>query len=361
MRLEIIDPFTDAEKTERVWRLLCQGQVLPYFLTWGWMENWLATLPGSIDVKLFVVFQADEPEAAFFLGRARILRRKFVLSDSLFLNATGAPRYDALCIEYNAILKRPQSSLSFSRLVSYLPKKWDEVVFPGVERPLLEGLGEADSCCLHIDYEVPSRYVDLDVVRAAKAGYLSLLNGKVRHYVRRSYKYFEARGPVELELASTVESAKAIYCELVDLHQRTWQSRGKSGAFASDYLYSFHERLIEKRFGSGDIQLVRVSSGGMTIGCLYSLVCDGGVYLYQTGFNYESDNQVQPGFVCLVEAIEENARRGYRVFDFLGGNDKYKKVLSTHANELVWARLQRKRLRFSVENYLKRLKKLVSK
>jgi CelD/BcsL family acetyltransferase involved in cellulose biosynthesis len=194
--------------------------------------------------------------------------------------------------------------------------------------------------------------VDLARVRAA-GDYLSLLSANARAQIRRALRLFEARAPITLETASSVAEASAIFDELVTLHRRNWQWRGKEGAF-TPFVRAFHERLIRRRFDAGEIQLLRVRSGPATIGSLYNFVFDGVIYFYQSGIAWQADAKLKPGLVCHAEAVAHNASLGHQRYDFLGGESRYKKTLATDDHRhLVWARIQRPRLRFRVEDALR--------
>ena len=66
---------------------------------------------------------------------------------------------------------------------------------------------------------------------------------------------------------------------------------------------------------------------------------------------------MKPGYLCHVAAIVHSARAGLAVYDFLGGDRQYKKSLATDVGWLVWARVQRKRMRFAIEDRVRRLVK----
>ena len=73
---------------------------------------------------------------------------------------------------------------------------------------------------------------------------------------------------------------------------------------------------------------------------------------YQSGIAYEADNRLKPGLVCHAHAVAYNAAAGHRIYDFLGGEARYKKSLSTdaaHVRELTWSTIQRPRFRFALE------------
>ncbi len=56
-------------------------------------------------------------------------------------------------------------------------------------------------------------------------------------------------------------------------------------------------------------------------------------------------------------AIEHNLQHGAARYDFLAGDYRYKKSLGTHASEMIWAVVQRERLRFQAEDAFRRLKR----
>jgi hypothetical protein len=304
--------------------------------------------------------EQDVPVSAFFVGRATVVRNRIFRSRGLFLNSTGNPDYDILCIEYNALLSKPAALWSLRNFIEALPGEWDEVSLPGLAENCFPGtcLDQIVSPCkVVIDKVVPSPFVDLDLVRQKDGDYLSLLSSHTRGYLKRSYRDCEKKGKISVEVAPDEETALKIFAEMVELHQKRWTEKGQPGAFSSRFMIDFHKRLIIRRFQKGEIQLLRVVSNHVTLGCLYNLVHEGRVYCYQTGFNFEVDRRISPGLICHVEAIQHNARLGHSVYDFLGGENLYKSRLSTGETRLIYARIQRPRFRFWLEAQLKGIKR----
>jgi CelD/BcsL family acetyltransferase involved in cellulose biosynthesis len=190
--------------------------------------------------------------------------------------------------------------------------------------------------------------VDLAKVRDA-GDYLKVLGGNTRSQIRRSQKLYGARGKLALEVAGSPAQALDYFDELVALHRRSWGERGQAGAFLP-FVHAFHKRLIAQRFASGEIQLLRIRAGDSTVGCLYNLVARGTVAFYQSGLALETDGKLKPGLVCHALAVAHDAAAGHRWYDFLGGSSRYKQSLSTDARNLVWLRLQKNRLRFTLED-----------
>jgi CelD/BcsL family acetyltransferase involved in cellulose biosynthesis len=340
--LELVE--ATAPRVASVWRALEDLARPSYFLTWGWIENWLSCLPADALPRLAVVNGPSGPIAAFFVGRRRLVRHG-VPTRACFVNTTGEPQLDELCIEHNSALCAPGARLSLASLVSLLPRDWDELILPAMDASAFDLAAPAE-VRVRVDREVAAPFVDLSRVRAA-GDYISLLGSSTRAQLRRARRVC---GATTIELAHDLVSAFHIYDELVELHQRHWRARGEPGAFANAWFDRFHRRLIAERLPRGEIQLLRVRAGDETVGCLYNLIAGGRVLFYQSGLAEPVHRHAKPGFVCHAAAVEENARAGHAVYDLLGGNTRYKRQLATDVARLIWVRVQRPLARFTIED-----------
>ena len=339
--LDVIDPY--SARAEAVWRELEAIARPSYFLTWAWMENWLAMLPrGEVDV-LAVVRDRAGPAGAFFLGRRTIVRHGVVPSRAAFVNATGVLGHDEVCIEHNGVLA---ARCTLARIVELVPGAWDELFLPAVDRDAFADLAVPRGHRVDVMRSRPSPFVDLARVRRA-GDYLAVLSANTRAQVRRARRHV---GEHELEVAGSAERALAIFDELVALHQASWRARGAPGAFADPWFGALHRRLIARRFAHGEVQLLRLHRGGETIGCLYNLVANGRALFYQSGLARYPDPAIKPGLLAHAAAVEHAAAAGLDQYDLLGGDARYKAQLATDAIELVWLRVQRERLRFALED-----------
>ncbi len=345
-QLEIIDPY--APRVETIWRDLERTARPAYFLTWGWVENWLAMLPRGEAPSLAVIRDGGDIAGAFFLGRRTLVRHRVLPSRAAFVNATGVPNRDELCIEHNGILGR---GCTLATLIELLSDDWDELFLPGVARETFRELDVPRGYRVRVARTSPSPFVDLEQVRAT-GDYLALVSANTRAQIRRARRRM---GACELEVAASLDDALAIYDELVALHTASWRARGEPGVFADPWFDRFHRRLIQQRFAHGEIQLARLRSGSATIGCLYNLVASGRVLFYQSGLATFDDPVIKPGMLCHAAAIAHCAADGHGVYDLLGGTARYKSSLATSATELAWLCVQRTRLRFAIEDRVRAL------
>src|SRR5437773_1915495 len=130
--LELLDALDP--RAEAIWRELETRARPTYFLSWSWIDHWLHSLPVDVRPGMAVVANGGAPVAACFLGRRRERRRLVMTSDVLYLNATGWPRHDELCVEHNGLLATPGAGDAIGVLLDLYPGDWDELVLPAVDR-----------------------------------------------------------------------------------------------------------------------------------------------------------------------------------------------------------------------------------
>ncbi len=357
--LEILD--ARDPRTEQIWRGLEAVAQPSYFLSWAWIDNWLSSLPDDEAPSLAVVHDGGEPVAAFFLAQRKERRSLLRTANTLYFNATGSSKHDEISIEHNGMLAAPGARRSLSAILDLLPGEWDELYLPALDRYAFDDLGAPTSPLatrykVEIERETTAPYVDLDAVRNIEGGYEALLPASTRTHLRRTRSLL---GDLDIEVASDETHAMDIYGEMLRLHARRWASRGLRGAFAEPWFESFHRSLILKRLRHGEIQLVRVTANGSTLGCLYNFVSRGRVMFYQCGLATFDEPHIKAGYICHAAAIEYNALAGHSIYDLIGGNARYKDNLATGSNRLVWLRVQRPTTRFAFEDNLKRWKDLL--
>ena len=90
---------------------------------------------------------------------------------------------------------------------------------------------------------------------------------------------------------------------------------------------------------------------------MYNLVAHGRTLFYQSGLAPFGNPQIKPGYLCQAAAIEHAAASGAAIYDFLGGDARYKASLSTGATRLIWVRVQRRLVRFALEERARHLRR----
>jgi CelD/BcsL family acetyltransferase involved in cellulose biosynthesis len=152
--------------------------------------------------------------------------------------------------------------------------------------------------------------------------YRASLSGKLRRGLGRD------RRKLERELSARFERVDERYAPetleaLFELHDRRWQRRGLSGAFADEEVRRVHRRVVPLFLERGWLRLYRMVTGDRIRGVFYCFQRAGRLYYYVSGFDLELE-RFSVGTVLLGHVIERAIDEGARELDFLRGDENYK-------------------------------------
>ena len=328
------------------------------FLATSWVEAWLAVFGAQLDPRILVFRDPVRGVVGICVVVFRGETRGPFRVRRVYLNTAGEDAADEVCSESNGVLCRPgYESAVTSALGDWLAgQQWDECVCNAMSTPIEP---PALVNCIQTRDEHPCYYVDLTAFPPTLDGFLAALSRNTREQVRRSLRLYAQRGgDLRVEPAATVDQAQRFLDQLAALHQASWQARGTSGAFSSDRFVAFNRTFVATAFPAGECQLWRIAAGDITIGILYYLVRGRRMYFYQSGLKREEerDNRLKPGLVAHASAIAYAAAAGFREYDFLAGDRRYKKTLSTGSRPLTWQIFERRNLKVATISLLRRLR-----
>ncbi|HML95825.1 MAG TPA: GNAT family N-acetyltransferase [Thermodesulfobacteriota bacterium] len=361
---KLYNPFSQFGTVKEIWADLLNKCPHSYYLAWPWTELWLKSLPTDCKLFLAVGYSNESPVIAFFLGSRTTTRHRFLKFRQLALNQTLIPHFDSVYIEYNSMLIDPKIEISLESILEGIPLEWDEFLMTrcsSIYQPNIIMNGNLNKKYDVKTEQARSYYVDLEKIRRNNYDYLALLSQKRRSKIRRTIKEYEKIGEIRIRIAETVEEALEILDELIMLHQKRWTERGSRGVFSSEYIIDFNKDLVSKRFEYGEIQLIKISAGDHTLGCLYTIVYNQKVLGGQCGFDYIPGNLYSPGIVCHYYSILHNAYIGLSSYDFMDGEAQYKESLSTNYNEIRTTVIHKRNIKFRIENNLAKLLRMFRK
>lgn len=307
-----------------IWRELeVQVPRLSFFQSWSWV--------GSLAEERFadpVLLQARC--GGRLVGLALFNRHR----GRLCLGESGDARLDAPFVEHNGPLALGPPGVDRALLHA-------AAGLAGVRRLVLSGvpaslLAEAPGIALRLQQR-RAPHVRLEEVRKAGGDPLALLSANARHQIRRSAKHY---GAPTMRRAESEAEALTMLDEMMALHQRSWLARGKPGAFADPFPRRFHETLVRRAMPRDEIDLLRVEGERGLIGILYNFRLRGRVSAYQSGLDLAGAGaHGKPGLTCHAMAIARAVGSGEAIYDFLGGDDRYKRTLAQHGEALLWAEM----------------------
>lgn len=271
---------------------------------------------------------------------------------TLYLGESGDKALDCVFIEFNGVLaetgleaRLTAACLEAARAWSghgcrAWPGRWPALGGLRRRRLVLSGVNSttavsaAEIGSVRRNRSLPAPFVGF---RESNDRFLESRSANTRQQLRRSLRDYAAAGAVTIERADTSQRAYEFLDRLAALHQTSWMARGQPGAFANPFFGRFHRALIARGLGRGEIDLLRVTAGGQVIGFLYNFRYRGHSLAYQSGFDYAgATRHEKPGLTCHHEAIGFAARTGATRYDFLAGDDRYKRSLSEQAEILHW-------------------------
>ena len=223
----------------------------------------------GVTPALFVAYRNESVVGLALIG-ADCLRLGPLCVPRIYLNQSGSPDFDCVYIEYNDVLVDCEyeqaaraaylEAVCQARTWAPVPLQWSEMHW--VASPLAAEQMPANPK-LVMDRGKPSvsPYIHLDAVRKSSNDLCALLSSNTRNQIRRSVRLYGALGEIHLDRALTRRDALTWLEELRSLHQARWISQGARGAFAEPFFERFLRRLCEQEFGSGVVDILRVSAG----------------------------------------------------------------------------------------------------
>jgi CelD/BcsL family acetyltransferase involved in cellulose biosynthesis len=130
-------------------------------------------------------------------------------------------------------------------------------------------------------------------------------------------------GEAQFEIAS-VDTLPECLDELFQLHASRWSLAGQAGVLADERIQTFHRHAAPKLLRNGILRLYRLRLNKRTIAVLYALLGNATVFCYLQGFDPEL-SFVSPGTQLMFFAMEDALQLGMRKFDFLRGQEDYKR------------------------------------
>lgn len=356
-----LDPLATPAELEQDWLNLQARSNASFFLSWSWISTWLEVLPGKAELYVYRCFSDERLVALCVVNRCRVRRRGIFSSRVLSINETRLPGFD-MTIEYNGLLVQrgyeAAASAQFIRDMKQQAPAWDELMLSGLpQKRWPEFIADPHDLIPIIDEKrspwvthLPSQRMQNESLFSSPL--FSRMSSNRRWQIKRSFKEYEKIGPLSLGVAQSVNEALAYFDAMGSLHTQRWNRVGQAGAFANKYWVEFHRALIRQTFGRDELQLLRINCGELAIGYIYNFLWRGRVYMLQTGLSLQKSNALRPGYVSHCLAINYNAGKGLHYYDFLCGDSDYKQVLGQADLPLLWARLQKPRWKFKLENAL---------
>jgi len=139
----------------------------------------------------------------------------------------------------------------------------------------------------------------------------------------------------EIEIRSTLDGLcfEEAWEHIVRLHQSRLVSKGKAGAFADENFEEFLHNAIASLAEEERAEIIVAYHEGGPIGAHLMLHDSGRTLLYLAGILAEK-SKLEPGHLLITFEVRRAIEQGREVFDFLRGDQPYKKYWGAVPNQL---------------------------
>jgi len=153
--------------------------------------------------------------------------------------------------------------------------------------------------------------------------YLATLSKSLRFDVRKLDKELFSKGKAKIEPATedTLDKALDVFFET---HRKRWRKRGLPGAFVGSRSERFQREWAFRAQRNGWLWLSVLTVEDKPVGTIYAMRLGDTTYYYQAGFDPES-SAISPGTLLVGHTIRRAIAEGVRTFDFLRGDEPYKR------------------------------------
>jgi len=144
----------------------------------------------------------------------------------------------------------------------------------------------------------------------------------LRRKVKKAQKRLDSG---EVKVRSTMDGLDFEFAfeTLVELHQDRFISKGEPGVFADVQFTDFLRRAVGTLGEKRRAEILIGYFENRPIAAQLYLLGEEGPQLYQAGVRTSAMN-LEPGHLMFTYAVKKSIERGYKVFDFLRGDEPYK-------------------------------------
>lgn len=351
----------NIESLEEKWQRLYAHSDACFFLSWRWIGNWLITYQPEL-----LIVEAEKSGHLIGLGLLSMTeerRHGFVKSKCMRLHQTGQPYEDQIWIEYNDFLAKrgeeQEVGKAFLEALKRNKVQWDELIMSGMDLKRAAELARVSGVQPLIQWQTPCVGVDLEEVRRSGVSYIEALSSNARHQIRRSVRLYSEFGNLAVHRPESASEAIEWFDAFGKQHITKWGSLPGQSGYANPEFVRFHHGLIQTGWERGEVDIAVVKAGGELLAGFYNFIERKRIYFY-LGVTIETDdNRLKPGLVGHSFMIQQYLEKGLSFYDFMGGEDRYKKSLGREHGSIVKIVLQRPRVGLCVENALRSARNLL--
>jgi CelD/BcsL family acetyltransferase involved in cellulose biosynthesis len=305
-----------------VWDAIQEQPSPSPFMSWAWHRAWVDADPAAVESEALVLWEGTTVRSIMPIQRSTVrFHRVPVRAVTWAIGDLGCP--DHLDLPASAAADLSVLAAGLEAL------EWDVVVLgnlasvaPGAERlaRALEARGHT------------TQFQPLWLCPALELSgtWDAYLQGVTRSR-RQALRYMERNLRRHHQVVVTDYGPERLnegWERLVALHEQRWAAGGGDGAFRDPRSQRLHRRFMAELAQRGQLWLTTLDLDGQPAAAWYGFTAGDTVYFYQSGRDPRWERE-SVGQVLLATMIRRALERGFKRFDFLRGEDAYKRQWTT--------------------------------
>jgi CelD/BcsL family acetyltransferase involved in cellulose biosynthesis len=354
MRITEVNNLNDFASLKDTWNDLLQRSNHTVFSTWEWLFTWWRHFGNN---RRLIILLAEEDNKLIgiaplmysvhsmfglrqgkieFVGTGSAMNTGLIIEDEHIVNGNDLVNYADFIIEKG----REDCLPLFFDYVQNLQEKWScaELVNIPEDQIVLSHLSQVS------DNIKPMHKCQHSLLPSSKENLLRKIKYKDRKEIRRYLRRIEKYGfKTELVDCSNAPSISSGMKDLFEINQKRWNAKGLPGAFSDSRLRSFCLNIADSFSQHGWLGLYCLKFSGKTVASLFGFKYKGKYYAYKTGMD-PAYSRFNVGNFLFLKVMEECIKEGLLEFDFMWGEDPYKRQFATCETRNYRAIVYKKRL-----------------
>lgn len=293
------------------------------FMTYAWLQTWWKHFGAG--KQLLLLTARDEQDhlvgiGPFYVGTATQGPLRFRRLGFLGDTDVGS--------DYLGLLAAPGSEESLAEQISSqlleLSALWDYIELSDAE----DTPAFAKLCsCLRDNTDSNVAFSASRCHQIALPGtfeeYLAGASSRIKSVYKRRWRSLRAEHNVAFEVLQDPEDVINNFPELIRLHAMRFDQQNKESAILNQGVPEFQMEAAAAIARTGCARLFLLRVDGNAVAALYGFAAGNTFQYYQSGLDPDW-MRVSAGKLVMGAAIEETIRCGFKVFDFLRGEEPYK-------------------------------------
>jgi CelD/BcsL family acetyltransferase involved in cellulose biosynthesis len=332
--------------------LLAASRANNPFMRWEWFESWRLTLGPQREWYFLCVRDGDK----------RIAFAPFVIKSggARTLELCGSELYP----DYMDIIVKPDyATKAVGSIIEYLLSNSDDWGFASFDNLL------SDSVLL-TQLSISRNNLSCDIQKSSSCPILQLdgtmdeylgsqFKKKKRYNLKRQVRQLLDDQDCSIERTTDPSRLDAAVADMLLLHDKRTAAKNIASSIENTTIREFFAQ-VSRRFMAADIlELWFVRKDGKAISALYGFRMSDRLYYYQSGVDPDWERW-SAGTVLLMKVIEYAFSEKLAVFDFLKGDEEYKKTWLTGVQTEYRLRMYRSDIKSQLIRMIHRLRSLVS-